>query len=133
MKRSIVVLAGLALAGWISSAGASEVGPAPVKSGVPVRVLSYASYNPSTCYFGPLPILRIVRQPAHGTLVLDKHSYPSRVERCAGKTFVAATAVYRSNPGFRGRDEMEIDAESEIYGNSQGMRTDRVHIVVDVK
>jgi hypothetical protein len=116
-----------------TSASASQVGPASVRSGTPVVVLSYASVDPETCYFMTLPTLRVIRPPAHGTLTLGKQRRSAGKGVCADKAVTASTATYRSSSGFRGRDEMIIEAETEIYTDGTGRRSDSVHIILDVK
>ncbi len=116
-----------------ASASASQVGPATVRSGTPTVVLSYASYDPETCYFGALPTLRVIRPPAHGTLALGKQQRPAGSGACSGKTFTASTATYRSSSGYRGRDEMVVEAETDIYSDGTGRRSDSVLIILDVK
>ncbi len=135
--RRTIVAEVTALVGFLllaPAAAASQVGPANVKSGVPVVVLSYAAYDPDTCYYNALPRLKIVQQPAHGTLALGKQARDSGKDTlCPGKTFHASTATYRSSSGFHGRDEMVVEAEMEIYADGIGLRSDRVHIILDVK
>lgn len=115
-------------------AAASQVGPMNVKSGVPTVVLSYASYDPESCYSTGLPQLKIIQQPAHGRLELGRHQRAAGENVvCPAKTFIAATATYRSAPGFHGRDEMVVEAEMEIFTDGTGRRSDRVHIILDVK
>lgn len=116
-----------------ASASASQVGPATVRSGTPTVVMSYASYDPETCYFGALPTLRIIRPPAHGTLTLGKQKRAPGNGICLGRTFSASTATYRSSSGYRGRDEMVVEVETNIYSDGIGRRSDSVHIILDVK
>ena len=133
MKPSHLGLALVLSTFTVASASASQVGPAAVRSGTPTVVLSYASYDPETCYFATLPILRVIRPPAHGTLTLGKQKRGSGKGACEGKTFVASTATYRSSAGYRGRDEMVVEAETDIYSDGTGRRSDSVLIILDVK
>ena len=113
---------------------ASESGPHTVKSGVQTVVLSYASYNPETCYYSALPEMRVITPPAHGTLVLGKYAHKVDKGACEGKTMKSSAVAYRSNPGFRGRDEMVVEASMYIYVDAVGgRRADTVRITVDVK
>jgi hypothetical protein len=113
---------------------ASESGPHTVKSGVQTIVLSYASYNPETCYHSALPDLRVVTPPAHGSLVFGKYAHKVGKGPCEGKTMKSSAVAYRSKPGFRGRDEMVVEASTYIYVDALGgRRGDAVRITVDVK
>lgn len=117
-----------------ATAGASERGPFPVKSGVQTIVMSYAAYDPDTCTYSALPTLRIIRQPANGTVVLGKYAHKVAKGPCEGSTFKSAAAAYRSKPGFHGRDEMVVEATMDLYSNAPArQRGDAVHIIVDVK
>lgn len=113
---------------------ASDSGPHSVKSGVQTIVLSYTSYNPDTCYFSALPELRVITPPAHGSLVFGKYAHAIDKGPCEGKTMKSSAVAYRSKPGFRGRDEMVVEASTYIYVDALGgRRGDAVRIVVDVK
>lgn len=129
----IAFVAALALGATATPLAASDAGPIPVRAGSATTVLSYASYDPSTCYYGALPTLRVVKAPAHGTLVFGKEKRLPSPGTCAGRTFTAATAVYHSSGGFRGRDEMVVEASYAIYTDGTSTRSDQVHITVDVK
>jgi len=132
-RRLRSIVAALLLVGSAGCAAASELGPFAVKSGAATVVLSYASYDPETCTYGALPRLKLVQPPAHGTIVFGKHSRDAGKVSCPAKTMTASTATYRSNGGFRGRDEMVVEAEMELFVDGTGIRSDRVHITVDVK
>lgn len=131
--RSLSLLAALSVAAALPAA-ATQVGPGTVRAGVPTRVLSYASYDPETCATAALPVLRVVRPPAHGTLVLGKERRDAgKNVICPVKTLTATTAVYKSAPGFKGRDEMEVEASMDLYTYRAGTTVDRILIILDVK
>jgi hypothetical protein len=134
--RSVSLVAASMLVSLLAplAAGASDAGPIQVKSGVQTVVMSYASYDPDTCTYAALPVLRIVKPPAHGTLEAGKFAHKVAKGPCAGSTFKSSAAAYRSKSGFRGRDEMVVEATMDLYSNVPArQRTDTVHIVVDVK
>lgn len=134
MRRFSTIALIFGLLGLSGPALATESGPHSVKSGVQTIVLSYASYDPGTCYHGALPELRIITPPAHGTVVVGKYAHEIGKGPCQGKMMKSSAVSYRSNAGYRGRDEMVIEASTYIYVDDVGgMRTDRVHITVDVK
>lgn len=132
--RSVVPL--LAAVLWSASqipADATDRGPFDVKSGVRTIVLSYASYDPDTCYFAAIPVLRVIQPPANGSVEVGKYAHEASKGPCEGKTFKSSAVAYRSKPGFRGRDEMVVEASIDIYTYASGTRSDRVRITVDVK
>ena len=108
-------------------------GPIAVKAGVATIVLSFASFNPDTCGYGPLPIMKIARPPSHGTVTFEKYQHVIRENSCAGHTLRSMATVYRSAPGYRGPDTFAVDAETELFVNEPGMRTSRNEISVLVK
>jgi len=126
----VVVAAGLVGA---RPAAAEDKGPFPVRAGVATKLVSYASYSPETCYFGPLPRMRVLQPPAHGAVEIVKDSFVAKDGRCQGKTFKSMGVVYRSAAGFRGRDTMTIESITEVYVDGMPLRTNTSTITVDVK
>lgn len=114
-------------------ARAEDEGPFSVRSGVATPLFSFASYNPDTCYFGPLPRMRVLQPPAHGTVEIVKSSIPAKTGRCQGKTFKSMGVVYRSVAGYRGRDSMTVESVTEVYVGGTPLRTRTSTITVDVK
>ncbi|MDK9695666.1 MAG: hypothetical protein OEL76_04685 [Siculibacillus sp.] len=126
----------LAAALWGAShlpVSATEKGPFNVRSGTSTVVLSYASYDPDTCYFQAIPRLRVATPPAHGSVTIGKSSHAAGKGSCEGKTLRSSVVHYRANPGYRGRDEMVISVESEVFTDGTGIWGDSVRILVDVK
>lgn len=131
--RLVPAAALLAAAFLVAPAAATERGPYKVRSGGSAVILTYASYNPDTCYFGALPRLTVVQPPAHGSVSPGVTTGTSNTTRCAGKTFKWTTLTYQSKGGFRGRDTVVVDVETDVYVNGIGKRSDRVAITVDVQ
>lgn len=134
-RRSPMIAAVLAVASLfaVSAADAGQKGPLTVKSGTPTIVLSYATYDPDTCLFQALPTYRIVQAPAHGTIVIGKSAHELADGLCKGKTMKSSVVAYRSNPGYRGRDRIIVDAESADYVDGSGHFGDRKTIDIVVK
>ena len=131
--KSVILFVFAVMLAVAASARASEKGPFEASSGASVLVLSYASFNPDTCYFGALPRLRLVTPPVHGTATFGTERRAADEGRCEGKTFGSSTVHYRSKPGYRGPDEMVVEAVTDLYSNGIASRGDRVRITIDVR
>ena len=127
---ALLSIVSLAAAG---AAAARDLGPYPVRSGVAATVLDYATYDPATCYFAALPVVRVITPPAHGTFSVVKSAHVVDDGPCAGKTLRSTAGVYRSKGGFRGRDEIVVDVGTDLHVEALARRGDTIRILVDVK
>jgi hypothetical protein len=121
------------LGAFAVAASAASKGPFTVRAGVPVVVLSYASYDYEECTYLALPKLTIVTAPTHGTITLGKSSHVLDDGPCAGKTVKSSAVQYRANPGYHGTDSLSVVVEGGTLGYSAGLWGDRVDISLIVK
>lgn len=111
----------------------ASAGSRTVRSGAATVVLGYGTYNMDNCLQGPLPRLRIVGAPQHGSVEVGRGSQPNTSPRCPGTRVPGITVIYRSKAGYRGPDRIVVDVETDLYIDGRGSRGDRVTIDLDVK
>ena len=126
------VIAVLVLSAAMAATPASAAARS-VRSGAATVVLAYGTYNTDNCLQGPLPTLRIVGAPQHGSVEVGRGSQPNTSPRCPGTRVPGITVIYRSKSGYRGPDRIVVDVETDLYIDGRGSRGDRVTIDLDVK
>ena len=71
------------------------------------------------CSVGGAPDIRIIREPAHGVVILlDGQISARRAKSCALVTAPARQVVYRPAAGFTGRDEVMFDVIDPATGQA---------------
>jgi hypothetical protein len=114
MMRSWLTVA-LLIAASSSGAGAQgdslqrQVKAAP---GRDVRVGVYTDIRPD-CTSGPLPAIKLVVAPAHGTVSVKRGTLKAtNFKQCLATEVPAFVAFYRSAGDFNGIDEFELEVSS---------------------
>lgn len=78
-------------------------------SGRDVRVGIYTSIRPD-CTSGPLPAIRLVDAPAHGTVTVKRATLKAtNLQQCLATEVPAFVALYRAVQGFNGADEFDLE------------------------
>ncbi len=94
--------------------------------GSDVRVGIYTSMKPD-CTSGPLPAIRLVTPPAHGTITVRRATLKAtNFRQCLATDVPAFVAIYRAVQDFNGKDEFEIEV------NFSGGRKQTQHFHVSV-
>jgi hypothetical protein len=100
-----------------------EVKAAP---GRDVRIGIYANIRPD-CTSGPLPSIRLIAAPAHGTVSVKRGTLKAtNVKQCLGIEVPAFIAFYRAAGGFSGDDEFEL--EISLAGGRKRLQHFRVNV-----
>jgi hypothetical protein len=74
-----------------------------------VRVGIYADIR-SDCTSGPLPAIRLVTPPAHGTVVVKRGTLKAtNIKQCLAIEVPAFVAFYRAAAEFSGTDQFELE------------------------
>ena len=77
--------------------------------GSEVRVGIYTSIK-SDCTSGPLPAIRLVTPPAHGTITVKRGTLKAtNFKQCLATDVPAFVAFYRAAQNFNGVDEFELE------------------------
>jgi hypothetical protein len=91
-----------------------------------VRVGIYTSIKPD-CTSGPLPAIRLVTPPAHGTITVKRATLKAtNFKQCLATDVPAFVAFYRAVQDFNGTDEFELEV------NFAGGRKQTQHFHVSV-
>jgi len=74
-----------------------------------VRVGIYTSIRPD-CTSGPLPAIRLVAAPAHGTVSVKRATLKAtNLKQCLATEVPAFVAFYRAAPDFSGADAFDLE------------------------
>ncbi|MFD2185049.1 hypothetical protein [Rhodoplanes azumiensis] len=77
--------------------------------GKDIRIAVYVNVKPD-CSSGPMPTIRLVGAPAHGTVTLRKATIKAtNVRECLALEVPGFIALYRSRPGFAGADSVSLE------------------------
>lgn len=121
-RSAILTLGCLLLAGPATAQNKMPV----VKSGQSVVLRSIAAYDPTTCLFAALPIITVAKQPANGTVVVEKTSFTlGNDTRCSGTAVKGTQVVYKSKPGYRGPEQVIVETSRDKYINGPGSVSSR--------
>jgi hypothetical protein len=91
-----------------------------------VRVGIYTDIR-SDCASGPLPAIRLVTPPAHGTVTVKRGTLKAtNFKQCLGIDVPAFVAFYRAAAEFSGADIFEL----EITMQGGRKQHERIHVVV---
>jgi uncharacterized membrane protein len=102
---SLLVVAS-ALAAYAQGVVEREVKAA---AGRDVRFGIYADVRPD-CTSGPLPALKLVAAPAHGTVTVKRGTLKAtNLKQCLATELPVFVGFYRSAAGFNGNDEFELE------------------------
>jgi hypothetical protein len=133
VRRLITLAAGclaisFLLAGASTSAFAQNVVERTAKGlpGKDVRIGLYINLEPD-CTSGPLPVIRLIAKPAHGTVTIKRGKISgTNYKHCLALEVPGLVAFYRAKPDFLGVDVMMIEVRY------RGMRTEVQRISVTV-
>jgi len=79
-----------------------------------IRVGIYTSIRPD-CTSGPLPAIRLVRSPAHGTVSVKRAMFKAtNFRQCLAIDVPAFVAFYRAAAAFSGADEFELEVTFSV-------------------
>ena len=82
------------------------------KSGQVIRIAVFANVLPD-CTGGPLPTVRLVTPPEHGTVVVKKAKLnATNLKQCLALEVPALVAFYKSASGFAGTDTAVLEIKS---------------------
>ncbi|MFL9829117.1 hypothetical protein ABTU92_30360, partial [Rhodoplanes sp. SY1] len=77
--------------------------------GKDIRIAVYVNVKPD-CSSGPMPTIRLVGKPAHGTVTVRKATIKAtNVRDCLALEVPGFIAFYRSRPGFAGADSVALE------------------------
>lgn len=77
--------------------------------GKDIRIAVYVNVKPD-CSSGPMPTIRLVGAPAHGTVTVRKATIKAtNVRDCLALEVPGFIALYRSRPGFAGADSVSLE------------------------
>jgi hypothetical protein len=94
--------------------------------GSDVRVGIYTGIR-QDCTSGPLPAIRLLSPPAHGTITVKRATLKAtNLQQCLGVDVPAFVAFYHAVPDFNGTDEFEFEI------NFAGGRTQTQHFHINV-
>lgn len=80
-----------------------------VQAGRDVRVAIYLDVKPD-CTSGPLPAIRLLAPPAHGTVTVKRGMLKAtNVKQCLATDLPAFVAFYRARADFSGNDEFQLE------------------------
>lgn len=111
IKLATHCLAWVFLAGIATNAVAQAVVERMAKGqpGKDIRIGVYINIEPD-CSSGPLPAIRIISKPAHGTVIIKRGRISgTNYKHCVALEVPGRVAFYRSQPGFTGVDVMTIE------------------------
>jgi hypothetical protein len=75
-----------------------------------VRIAVYMSIRPD-CTSGPLPGIRLLSTPAHGSVTVKRGSFKAtNFKQCLATEVPVFVAFYRPAPNFVGTDQFELEA-----------------------
>ena len=112
--RAMNRIAPVAAALWSMSmlaAGAQPVNERDLKAapGHDVQAGVYTAIKPD-CTSGPLPAIRLVVPPGHGTVTVKRGLLKAtNVKQCLGLEVPAFVALYRAADGFAGADTFDLE------------------------
>ena len=103
------------------------------------RVSDMGDYNTvsgdgvGSCHLQPLPTVRILRQPAHGEILVTTgrrvlHVRPGApIAYCDGRQFISRIVQYRATSGYVGEDHLTyevtfLDGTHDIYEKRLSVR-----------
>ena len=82
------------------------------KSGQVIRIAVFANVLPD-CTGGPLPTVRLVTPPEHGTVIVKKAKLnATNVKQCLALEVPALVAFYKSASDFAGTDTAMLEIKS---------------------
>lgn len=97
-----------------------------ITSGHDVRVGVYLNIRPD-CTSGPLPAIRLVAPPAHGTVSVKRGTLKAtNFKQCLATEVPAFVALYRAAKDFNGTDE--FDLEVSFTGGRKQIQHIRVNV-----
>lgn len=77
--------------------------------GKDIRIAVYVNVKPD-CSSGPMPTIRLVGAPAHGTVTVRKATIKAtNVRDCLALEVPGFIALYRSRPGYAGADSVSLE------------------------
>lgn len=77
--------------------------------GKDIRIGVYVNLEPD-CTSGPLPAIRVISKPAHGTVTIKRGRISgTNYKHCVALEVPGRVAFYRSKPGFTGADVVTIE------------------------
>ena len=83
-------------------------------AGQEVRVGAHASWG-KACLPGPIPLIRVVDAPRHGSVTTRPGSHVVRESlgniNCTGRKLPAVLVFYQPNPGFVGPDHLSYQVD----------------------
>jgi hypothetical protein len=110
------------------AAGQGDVAEREVKvaPGHDERVGVYTNIKPD-CTGGPLPAIRLLVAPAHGTVTVKRGTLKAtNFKQCLAAEVPALLAFYRSAANFNGSDEFEL--EITVQGGRKQLQHFRVNV-----
>ncbi len=125
-RRALAVLTLLGVS--VLGAGAQDMTERQVKAvpGRDNRVAVYTNIQPD-CTSGPLPAIRLLAPPAHGTVSVKRGMLKAtNFKQCLATEVPVFVAIYRPAEGFAGIDEFELEV------GVAGGRKQRQHFRVTV-
>jgi uncharacterized membrane protein len=111
MARCRLVVCLLACAVTLAAHAQGGVIEREVKAaaGRDVRFGIYADIRPD-CTSGPLPAIKLVAAPAHGTVTVKRGTLKAtNLKQCLGTEVPVFVGFYRSAADFNGTDEFELE------------------------
>jgi hypothetical protein len=91
------------------------------KSGQDIRIAVFANVLPD-CTGGPLPTVRLVTPPAHGTVIVKKGKLnATNLKQCLSLEVPALVAFYKSASDYAGSDSAVLEIKS-AQGSAQLQR-----------
>jgi hypothetical protein len=82
------------------------------KSGQVIRIAIFANVLPD-CTGGPLPTVRLVTPPAHGTVIVKKAKLnATNIKQCLALEVPALVAFYKSAGDYAGSDSAVLEVKS---------------------
>ena len=92
------------------------------------RVGVYTNIKPD-CTGGPLPAIRLLAAPAHGTVTVKRGTLKAtNFKQCLAAEVPALLAFYRSAANFNGSDEFEL--EITVQGGRKQVQHFHVNVAV---
>lgn len=97
------------------------------QSGRDVRVGVFASMKPD-CTPGQLPTVRLKETPKNGTVTVKQGRLrATNLKQCLAAEVPAFIAIYRSEPGFAGSDELTL----EVVNANGRIQLQRIQVTVE--
>jgi hypothetical protein len=108
MYRTAAALAGLTLLAASASADTVE---RTVKANSITAIGGFLGYEVETCYPSAIPNVTVRQQPANGTIQIVPHQQAlGKDTHCPGLKVRGLAYVYTPKKGFKGTDEVALDA-----------------------